>query len=178
MGYGRNFRCTWQAVIIPWVLKSLFSSPCNLQTNSHDAPSTSQSSSSPYFALRTDMEMKNPWRWQGQQRRMTQGSCLYCGTPGHFHQYLSWVEYAQNSLSQPTTGLNHRYQASMFPWSGEPSEVPAVNHWFQKSERVYDVAHHHLERAIRACNITSFNYFRYCSIIILLPQFIWLMQLL
>ncbi|XP_057195266.1 bolA-like protein 1 isoform X1 [Triplophysa rosa] len=34
----------------------------------------------------------------------------------------------------------------MFPWSGEPSTLPAVDHWFRESERVW--AHKHLQQAI------------------------------
>lgn len=36
----------------------------------------------------------------------------------------------------------------MFPRSGKPSEVLAVNTWFQNSERVWDQAHHHLQQAV------------------------------
>uniref|UniRef100_A0A8C1X240 Gypsy retrotransposon integrase-like protein 1 n=1 Tax=Cyprinus carpio TaxID=7962 RepID=A0A8C1X240_CYPCA len=69
-------------------------------------------------------------------------------------QYLPWAEYAQNSLQQSTTGLTPfqcvlGYQPPLFPWSGEPSEVPAVDHWFRQSERVWDSAHVHLQRAVR-----------------------------
>ncbi|KAI2647118.1 Transposon Tf2-6 polyprotein [Labeo rohita] len=41
-----------------------------------------------------------------------------------------------------------RYQPPLFPWSREASEVPAVDHWFQESERVWDSAHVHLQRAV------------------------------
>ncbi len=69
-------------------------------------------------------------------------------------QFLPWAEYAQNSLRQSTTGLITfqcilGYQPPLFPWSGEPSEVPAVNDWFQQSERVWDSAHVHLQQAVR-----------------------------
>uniref|UniRef100_A0A8C1RXQ5 Gypsy retrotransposon integrase-like protein 1 n=1 Tax=Cyprinus carpio TaxID=7962 RepID=A0A8C1RXQ5_CYPCA len=69
---------------------------------------------------------------------------LYCHqNQDSWSQYLPWAEYAQNSLRQTTTGLTPfqcvlGYQPPLFPWSGEPSEVPAVNHWFQQSERVWD----------------------------------------
>lgn len=71
----------------------------------------------------------------------------YC----HCHQhswscFLPWAEYAQNSLRQSTTGLApfqciFSFQLPLFPWSDEPSDVPAFNHWFQESERVWDSAH-------------------------------------
>ncbi|KAG1953761.1 hypothetical protein F2P79_009276, partial [Pimephales promelas] len=49
-----------------------------------------------------------------------------------------------------TPPVNHRTHAvSVFPWSGEPSEVPAVNHWFEQSERVWDSAHIHLQQPVR-----------------------------
>ncbi len=69
-------------------------------------------------------------------------------------QYLPWAEYAQNSLRQETTGLTPfqcvlGYQPPLFPWTEERSEVPAVDHWFRESERVWDSAHIHLQRAVR-----------------------------
>ncbi|KAK3549140.1 hypothetical protein QTP70_033344, partial [Hemibagrus guttatus] len=69
-------------------------------------------------------------------------------------QYLGWAEYAQNSLRQPSTGLTPfqcvlGYQPPLFRWSGEPSDVPAVDHWFRESERVWDSVHHQLQRALR-----------------------------
>ncbi len=41
------------------------------------------------------------------------------------------------------------YQPPLFPWLGEPSEVPAVKDWLQQSERVWDSAHVHLQQAVR-----------------------------
>ncbi len=41
------------------------------------------------------------------------------------------------------------YQPPLFPWTEERSEVPAVDHWFHESERVWDSAHVHLQRAVR-----------------------------
>ncbi len=41
------------------------------------------------------------------------------------------------------------YQPPLLLWCGEPSEVPSVTHWFQESERVWDSAHQHLQRAVR-----------------------------
>ncbi|XP_058617262.1 uncharacterized protein LOC131530817 [Onychostoma macrolepis] len=41
------------------------------------------------------------------------------------------------------------FQPPLFPWTGEPSEVPAVDSWFRESERVWDMAHVHLQRAVR-----------------------------
>ncbi len=34
-------------------------------------------------------------------------------------------------------------------WTGEPLDVPAVDHWFRVSERVWDSAHVHLQQAVR-----------------------------
>ncbi|KAL0196730.1 hypothetical protein M9458_005270 [Cirrhinus mrigala] len=41
------------------------------------------------------------------------------------------------------------YQPPLFPWTEEPSNVPVVDYWFRESERVWDSAHHHLQRAVR-----------------------------
>ncbi|KAK3520635.1 hypothetical protein QTP70_029419 [Hemibagrus guttatus] len=95
----------------------------------------------------------------GQTERKIQEIGRYLRTFCHGHQdswsqYLGWAEYAQNSLRQPSTGLTLfqcvlGYQPPLFPWSGEPSNVPAVDYWFRESERVWDSAHHQLQRALR-----------------------------
>ncbi|XP_016370811.1 uncharacterized protein LOC107710542 [Sinocyclocheilus rhinocerous] len=41
------------------------------------------------------------------------------------------------------------YQPPLFPWSGEPSSVPAVDDWFRRSERVWNSAYVRLQRAVR-----------------------------
>ncbi|KAL0175533.1 hypothetical protein M9458_027863, partial [Cirrhinus mrigala] len=69
-------------------------------------------------------------------------------------RYVIWAEYAQNSLRKPATGLTPfqctlGYQPPLFPWSGEPTNLPAVNHWLRRSEETWDTAHVHLQRAIR-----------------------------
>ncbi len=52
------------------------------------------------------------------------------GRQNSWNQFLGWAEYAQNSLSQSSTGLTPfqcvlGFQPPLFPWSGEPSDVPA-----------------------------------------------------
>ncbi|KAK3569717.1 hypothetical protein QTP86_003565 [Hemibagrus guttatus] len=100
----------------------------------------------------------------GQTERKIQEISRYLRTFCHGHQdswsqYLGWAEYAQNSLRQPSTGLTPfqcvlGYQPPLFPWSGEPSDVPAVDHWFRESKRVWGSAHHQLQRALRRRRLT------------------------
>ncbi len=57
--------------------------------------------------------------------------------------FLLWAEYAQNSLLQNTevpTPFQYilGYQPLLFPWMGEASKVPAVDHWFRASKKVWD----------------------------------------
>ncbi len=90
----------------------------------------------------------------GQTDRKIQeiGCFLRTFCHGHQHswnQFIGWAEYTQNSLRQQTTGLSPfqcvlGFQPPLFPWDGEPSDVPAVDYWFRESERVWDEAHHHL----------------------------------
>ncbi|KAG1925681.1 retrotransposable element [Pimephales promelas] len=96
---------------------------------------------------------------EGQTERKIQEIGRYLRSYCHDHQdcwsrYLPWAENAQISLRQSTTGLTPfqcilGFQPPLFPWSGEPSSVPAVHHWFQTSERVWDSAHVHLQQAVR-----------------------------
>ncbi|KAL0162325.1 hypothetical protein M9458_041721, partial [Cirrhinus mrigala] len=71
-----------------------------------------------------------------------------------WNRYLFWAEYAQNSLRKPSTSLTLfqcvlGFQPPLFPWSREPSELPAVNSWFQNSEETWNQAHVHLQGAVR-----------------------------
>ncbi|KAI2662392.1 Transposon Tf2-11 polyprotein [Labeo rohita] len=81
----------------------------------------------------------------GQVERLNQeiGRYLrtYCSREQHrWSEFLPWAEYAQNSLNHSSTGLTPfqcvlGFQPPMFPWSGEPSSVPAVDDWIKRSER-------------------------------------------
>ncbi|KAL0195007.1 hypothetical protein M9458_008579, partial [Cirrhinus mrigala] len=96
----------------------------------------------------------------GQVERLNQeiGRYLqtYCSREQHrWSEFLPWAEYAQNSLTHSSTGLTPfqcvlGFQPPLFPWSGEPLSVPAVDDWNKRSERVWDSAHVRLQRAIRA----------------------------
>ncbi len=101
----------------------------------------------------------------GQMERKIQevGRFLRTFCHGHqnsWNQFLGWAEYGQNSLRQPSTGLTPfqcilGYQPPLFPWSGEPSDVPSVDYSFWESERVWDAAHHQLQRAVRRTKTTT-----------------------
>ncbi|KAK3506442.1 hypothetical protein QTP70_017059, partial [Hemibagrus guttatus] len=68
-------------------------------------------------------------------------------------EFLPWAEYTQNSLIHSSTGLTPfqcvlGYQPPLFPWSGEPSDVPAVEEWYRLSQEVWERAHVRLQRAV------------------------------
>uniref|UniRef100_A0A4W5QHM8 Gypsy retrotransposon integrase-like protein 1 n=1 Tax=Hucho hucho TaxID=62062 RepID=A0A4W5QHM8_9TELE len=95
----------------------------------------------------------------GQVERLNQELTRFLRTYCHQNQqdwsrFLMWAEYAQNSLLKPSTGLTPfqcvlGYQPPFFPWSGEPTDLPAVNAWLQRSEETWNNAHVHLQRAVR-----------------------------
>ncbi|KAL0147695.1 hypothetical protein M9458_057004 [Cirrhinus mrigala] len=95
----------------------------------------------------------------GQVERLNQELTRFLRSYCQDHQedwsrFLLWAEYAQNSLRKPSTNLTPfqcilGYQPPLFPWSGEPSDLPAVNSWFQQSEETWNRAHVHLQRAVR-----------------------------
>ncbi|KAI2660671.1 Transposon Tf2-6 polyprotein [Labeo rohita] len=95
----------------------------------------------------------------GQVERLNQELSRFLRSYCHDHQedwsrFLFWAEYAQNSLRKPTTQLTPfqcilGFQPPLFPWSGEPSDHPAVNSWFQQSEETWNRAHVHLQSAVR-----------------------------
>ncbi len=82
------------------------------------------------------------------------------GCQNSWNQFLGWAEYAQNSLRQSSTGLTPfqcvlGFQPPLFLWSGEPSDVPAVDYWFRESEGVWDATHHQLQQAVRRKRIAA-----------------------
>ncbi|KAK3510289.1 hypothetical protein QTP70_033153 [Hemibagrus guttatus] len=101
----------------------------------------------------------------GQTERKIQEVGRFLRTFCHSHQeswnqFLGWAEYAQNSLRQSTTGLTPfqcvlGYQPPLFPWDGEPSDIPAVDYWFRERERVWGEAHQQLQRAVRRRRTTA-----------------------
>ncbi|KAK3539589.1 hypothetical protein QTP70_010252 [Hemibagrus guttatus] len=101
----------------------------------------------------------------GQTERKIQEIGRYLRAYCHDHQhdlsqYLPWAEYAQISLRQESTKLMLfqcilGYQSPLFPWSAEPSNVPTVDHWFRESERVWESAHVHLQRAVRCRKVQA-----------------------
>ncbi|KAK3568022.1 hypothetical protein QTP86_028613, partial [Hemibagrus guttatus] len=47
------------------------------------------------------------------------------------------------------------YQPPLFPWLGEPSDVPAVEEWYRLSQEVWERAHVRLQRAVRRQRIQA-----------------------
>ncbi len=94
----------------------------------------------------------------GQVERLNQELTRFLRSYCHRNQldwsrYLLWAEYAQNSIRKPSTGITPfqcvlGFQPPLLPWSGEPSELPAVNSWLQRSEETWNEAHVHLQRAV------------------------------
>ncbi|KAK3506432.1 hypothetical protein QTP70_002158 [Hemibagrus guttatus] len=47
------------------------------------------------------------------------------------------------------------YQPPLFPWSGELSDVPAVEEWYRRSQEVWERAHVRLQRAVHRQRIQA-----------------------
>ncbi|KAK3539465.1 hypothetical protein QTP70_008497 [Hemibagrus guttatus] len=93
-------------------------------------------------------------------------------------EFLPWAEYAQNSLTHSSTGLTPfqcvlGYQPPLFPWSGEPSSVPAVEEWYRRSQEVWERAHVRLQRAVRRQRIQA-NRHRHPHPAYQVGQMVWL----
>lgn len=122
---------------------------------------TSQLWSALFQALNINVSLTSGYHPQsnGQVERLNQELTCFLRSYCNQHQddwacYLLWAEYAQNSLQKEATGLTPfqcilGYQPPLFPWSGEPTNVPAVNEWLTRSEETWNQAHVHLQHAIR-----------------------------
>ncbi|KAK3529717.1 hypothetical protein QTP86_000826 [Hemibagrus guttatus] len=82
----------------------------------------------------------------GQAERLNQeiGRFLrsYCSREQQrWSEFLPWAEYAQNSLTHVSTG--------------EPSDVPAVEDWYQRCQEVWEKAHVRLQQAVRRQRIQA-----------------------
>ncbi|KAK3568454.1 hypothetical protein QTP86_007303 [Hemibagrus guttatus] len=101
----------------------------------------------------------------GQAERLNQeiGRFLrsYCSREQQrWSEFLLWAEYARNSLTHSSTGLMPfqcmlGYQPPLFPWSGEPSDVPSVEEWYRRSQEVWEWAHVRLQRSVRRQRIQA-----------------------
>ncbi|KAK3548972.1 hypothetical protein QTP70_022655 [Hemibagrus guttatus] len=101
----------------------------------------------------------------GQEERLNQeiGRFLrsYCSREQQrWSEFLPWAEYAQNSLIHSSTGLTPfqcvlGYQPPLFPWHGEPSDVPSVEEWYRLSQEGWERAHIRLQRAVRRQRIQA-----------------------
>ncbi|KAK3506600.1 hypothetical protein QTP70_010867 [Hemibagrus guttatus] len=90
----------------------------------------------------------------------------YCsGEQQRWSEFLPWAEYTQNSLTHCSTGLTPfqcglGYQPPLFPWSREPSSIPAVEEWYRRSQEVWERAHVRLQRAVRRQRIQADQHYR------------------
>ncbi|KAK3561808.1 hypothetical protein QTP86_014376, partial [Hemibagrus guttatus] len=101
----------------------------------------------------------------GQVERLNQeiGRFLrsYCSREQQrWSEFLPWAEYAQNSLIHSSMGLTPfqcvlGYQPPLFPWHGEPSDVPSVEEWYRLNQEVWEHAHVRLQRAVRRQRIQA-----------------------
>ncbi|KAK3527060.1 hypothetical protein QTP86_008644 [Hemibagrus guttatus] len=103
------------------------------------------------FGLPKDIESDRVPQFTDRVERLNQeiGRFLrtYCSREQQqWSEFLPWAEYAQNSLIHSSTGLTSfqcvlGYQPPLFPWSGEPSDVLAVEEWYRLSQEVWEWAH-------------------------------------
>ncbi|KAK3558208.1 hypothetical protein QTP86_013998 [Hemibagrus guttatus] len=101
----------------------------------------------------------------GQAERLNQEisrflRSYYSREQQRWSEFLPWAEYAQNSLIHSSTGLTPfqcvlGYQPPLFPWSGEPSDVPAVEEWYRQSQEVWERAHVRLQWAVHRQRIQA-----------------------
>uniref|UniRef100_A0AAQ4RGT8 CCHC-type domain-containing protein n=1 Tax=Gasterosteus aculeatus aculeatus TaxID=481459 RepID=A0AAQ4RGT8_GASAC len=95
----------------------------------------------------------------GQTERLNQeiGRFLraYCfQQPREWSRFLPWAEYAQNSHKSSSTKISPfqcmlGFQPALFPWSGESSEVLAVDDWLRRSRTIWDAARVQIQRAVQ-----------------------------
>uniref|UniRef100_A0AAQ4QZ50 Integrase catalytic domain-containing protein n=1 Tax=Gasterosteus aculeatus aculeatus TaxID=481459 RepID=A0AAQ4QZ50_GASAC len=95
----------------------------------------------------------------GQTERLNQeiGRFLraYCFQQSReWSRFLPWAEYAQNAHKSSSTKISPflcmlGFQPALFPWSGESSEVLAVDDWLRRSRSIWDAARVQIQRAVQ-----------------------------
>uniref|UniRef100_A0A3B3BMY4 Gypsy retrotransposon integrase-like protein 1 n=1 Tax=Oryzias melastigma TaxID=30732 RepID=A0A3B3BMY4_ORYME len=82
----------------------------------------------------------------GQAERMNQEVFRFLRTYCHQRQEDSWSGPFQCILG---------FQPPFFPWAGGPSELPAVDDWFHRSEETWEAAHVQLQHAVRRTQVQA-----------------------
>lgn len=101
----------------------------------------------------------------GQAERAIQNLGRFLRTYCHRRQndwaeFLPWAEYAQNSLIHSTTKLTPfqcvlGYQPPLCPWDPTKSDIPVIDDWFRRAERVWELTHLQISRAVRQQKLHS-----------------------
>lgn len=99
-------------------------------------------------------------RWRGRSRNLA-GSYKPSATTTRPPVPSSWHGLSTpRTLCQPNTGLTpfQGIQKTLFLRTGDLSEVSTVKYWFRERERIWDAAHHPLQRAVcRQKGYTEFH---------------------
>ena len=109
------------------------------------APSSHHTSRKNFEQLNINVSLTSGHHPQlnGQVDRLNQeiGHFLrsYYGRAQNDWSRFFWAEYARKSLTNSSKGLTPfqsvlGFQPPLFPWSGEPSSVPAAHEWVRRSE--------------------------------------------
>ncbi|KAK3520930.1 hypothetical protein QTP86_014775 [Hemibagrus guttatus] len=70
--------------------------------------------------------------------------------PSTYHRGFHPQTNGQTERKKPGDQPLPPYLLSRPPGLGSPSDIPAFDHWFRESKRVWGSAHHQLQRALRA----------------------------
>ncbi|KAK3548562.1 hypothetical protein QTP70_014483 [Hemibagrus guttatus] len=113
------------------------------------------------FGLPEDIVLDRGPQFTSRSASIRRSGGSYCSREQQrWSEFLLWAEYAQNSLTHSSTGLTPfqcvlGYQPPLFPWLGEPSDVPAVEEWYRLSQEGWERAHVRLQRAVRRQRIQA-----------------------
>lgn len=81
---------------------------------------------------------------------------MYCSTnQNYWVRFLTWVEYSRNSLRHSATNFMPfqcvlGYQPPLYLWNAMPTNIPAVDDWFQRSKQAWQQAHQQITRTMES----------------------------
>ncbi len=131
-------------MLSPTVGHRLYPMSGRLSSRSSMSPSASPLGITPRLTAR----LSGRFRRLGDFSGLSVMTASTAGTASFVGRVCTQYPQANHQRPHPITVPPFGYQPPLFPWTEESSDVPAFDHWFRASERVWYSAHVQLQQAV------------------------------